>query len=337
MKNTDIYAKTNNFCLVFLTIIGATVTLIYMRPVLIPLIFSIFAYALLTPLVTKIRQKTKAPKGLAVFFALALLFVVLTVLVFVIIISVENFVVGAPKYKESLTGLIQLVENKLSAFDINLELGKLTQVIQSAPFLAFAQKIGGQLLSFLGNLFLVFIFTMFMMTGETRTQKKGPLLKEVLDRVSSYISTKALLSVATGILVWLVLVSFGVELALIFGLLTILFNFIPTIGSILAVALPLPIVLLQYQLGFEFFAILALTGTIQFSIGNVLEPKIMGDSMDLHPITVLGCLIFWGMVWGIAGMFLAVPITAVLKIVFRRIDATRELSEIMAGRIPSRS
>ncbi len=336
MKNQDIYARTNNFCLVFLTLAAGTMALIYMRPVLIPLIFSVFAYAVLTPIVIMIRKKTNLPKGFAVFMALTLLFIILSLLVLILVYTVENFVSGASKYKESLAGLIGFIENQAYRFDVDLDLGQLTNVIKSGSFLSFAQRLGGQLLSFLGNLFLVFIFAIFMMTGESRVTKKGPLLKEVLDRVSSYIGTKFLLSFSTGILVWLVLMLFGVEMAFIFGLLTILFNFIPTIGSILAVLLPLPIVFLQFQLGINFFLILAITGAIQFSVGNVIEPKMMGDSMDLHPITVLVCLIFWGMVWGVAGMFLAVPITAVLKIVFKRIDATKGLAEVMAGRLSTK-
>ncbi len=337
MKNQDLYSRTNNFCLVFLTLCSATVALIYMRPVLIPLIFSIFAYAVMTPVVTKIRRRTNLPKGVAVFFALVLLFFILTVLVFVLIVSVENFVSGASKYKESLAVVIDFVEKQLYRFDLNLELGQLTKIVQSSSFLSFAQRLGGQLLSFLGNLFLVFIFAIFMMTGESRVQKKGPLLKEVLNSVSSYVGTKFLLSFTTGFLVWLILLSFGVEMAFIFGLLTILFNFIPTIGSIVAVALPLPIVFLQFHFGINFFLILSLTGALQFTVGNIIEPKMMGDSMDLHPITVLVCLVFWGMVWGVAGMFLAVPITAVLKIIFKRVDATQPLAEVMAGRIPNKA
>ena len=162
------------------------------------------------------------------------------------------------------------------------------------------------------------------------------MVNEILSKVSAYVSGKFFLSLATGFLVWLVLVLFDVELAFIFALLTVLLNFIPTIGSMLAIALPVPILLLQFQLSWSFFVVLAITGLIQFVIGNVIEPKMMGDSMDLHPITVLICLMFWGLIWGVAGMFLAVPITAILKIAFSRIEATRPFSEILAGRLPSR-
>ena len=333
----DIYARTNNICLVFLTICTATLALIYMKPVMIPLIFSIFAYSVLTPLVNWTRTKTKLPKGFAVLISLIALFCLLSGIVLILVNSVENFVEGAPKYKESLSSSVVFVQNQLIRFNINLDLAQLNNIIQSASFISFAQKLTGQLFSFLGNLLLVFIFAVFMMTGESRSSKKSPFLKQILEKVSLYVSAKFLLSIATGFLVWIVLLLFGVELAVIFALLTVLLNFIPTIGSMLAVALPLPMVFLQFQFGVNFFAILAITGAIQFTIGNIIEPKVLGESMDLHPITTLVCLVFWGMVWGVSGMFLAVPITAILKIVFSRIEATEPLAEILAGRFPERS
>jgi len=109
--------------------------------------------------------------------------------------------------------------------------------------------------------------------------------------------------------------------------------FIPTIGSIVATVIPAPVVLLQFGFGWQLWIILAVSMAIQFTIGNVVEPKLLGERMDLHPITVLLFLMFWGLVWGLPGMFLAVPITAVLKIILSRIDTTEPLAELMAGRI----
>jgi len=333
----DVYSRTNNVCLVFLTIVVGTAALIYMRPVLVPLIFSIFTYAVLTPLVTLVEQKLKLPKLLAILAALLFLFFAFSLVVLVLIGSVENFVTGAPKYRESMTEFIKLLESQLFRFHVEIELDQVRDLVRSLPLFEYAQNLTGQLLTFFGNLFLVFIFTVFMMSGESRVESKGPMLTEILEKVSSYVSSKLFLSLLTGLFVWLILFSFGVELAFLFAFLTILLNFIPTIGSIVAVLLPLPIVFLQYQLNWQFFTILALTGVIQFSIGNILEPKILGESMDLHPITILICLIFWGMIWGMGGLFLAVPITAVIKIIFHRVEATRDLAEILAGRLPYKS
>lgn len=328
----DTYSRTNNVCLVFLTLVTATLALIYMKPVLIPLIFAVFVFSVQSPFVQWIQNKLKAPKSLAVFISLALLFITLTILVIVLISSVERFVNGAPKYQTSINESLRYLESSLQSFGISLELDKLREMILELPLRKYAQSVASGLLTFLGNFFLVFIFTIFMLMGESRSQKDTRLVKEILQKISAYVAAKFSLSFLTALLVWLVLLFFKVELAFIFALMTLLFNFIPTIGSILAVALPLPIALLQYQLSWKFFVILALTGFIQFFIGNVLEPKVMGDSMDLHPITVLICLVFWGMVWGLAGMFLAVPITAIIKIIFNRIEATRPLAEILAGR-----
>lgn len=332
MKNS--FARSNNICLVFLTLFAGTVALIYMKPMLLPLIFSLFVYAALMPLVLSIKNSLKLPKSLAILISMTVLSLILAGIVLTLVNSVENFVEGTPKYKQSVSDALVVIQLQLESYGFRLNLAKIGEMIQSQPLLAYLQ-ITNQVFAFLGNLFLVFIFTLFMMSGESKVENKSPLLKEILGKVSAYISAKFFLSLATGFLVWIVLLSFGIELAFIFAFLTLLLNFIPTIGSIIAVLLPLPIVFLQHQLGWPFFVVLGLTASIQFVIGNVIEPLLIGDSMELHPITILVCLIFWGMVWGLSGMFLAVPITAVLKIIFKRIEATRSFADIMGGKLPT--
>jgi AI-2 transport protein TqsA len=78
--------------------------------------------------------------------------------------------------------------------------------------------------------------------------------------------------------------------------------------------------------------VLAIPGLIQFTIGNVVAPKVMGDTLDLHPVTILLALIFWGMLWGIPGALLATPITVIMKLMLARMELTAPLSNWMAGR-----
>ena len=120
-------------------------------------------------------------------------------------------------------------------------------------------------------------------------------------------------------------------MAFMFATLTFLLNFIPTIGSIIAVLIPLPIMLLQFGFGSGFFGCLLLLGLIQISIGNVLEPKLMGDSTGLHPVTVLLSLTFWGLLWGVTGMFLSVPIMASLRLIFSKFELTSPIADAFAG------
>ncbi|MDK2971790.1 MAG: transport protein TqsA [Candidatus Sumerlaeota bacterium] len=183
--------------------------------------------------------------------------------------------------------------------------------------------------------FLVLIFVFFLLIGQKPTKAKAKgVLGEIKAGVTSYLSTKVLVSLLTGLLTGLVLTFLNVDYAVAFGFLAFILNFIPNIGSFVATILPLPIVVLTpgFPLVSAILAI-ALPGAIQFGVGNVLEPKLLGASLDLHPITILIALIFWGMLWGVAGMFLAVPITAVLKILFERLEHTRPIAHVLAGRL----
>jgi AI-2 transport protein TqsA len=137
----------------------------------------------------------------------------------------------------------------------------------------------------------------------------------------------------TGVLVGLVLEFLGVEFGWMFGFLAFLLNFIPNVGSIIATILPLPVALIDPELGMiSKVLVLAIPGSIQFVMGNLLQPKMMGESLDLHPVVVLLSLIFFGTIWGIIGMFLAVPITAVVKILLQRFGYTRAIADLFAGK-----
>jgi AI-2 transport protein TqsA len=180
---------------------------------------------------------------------------------------------------------------------------------------------------------MVMLFVIFLMIGQNA--RGGPstgVMGEIEAGVKSYISTKVFVSAITGLLVFVVLAILGVPYAISFGAFAFLLNFIPTIGSVISTLLPLPILLLTPGITWT-TAILAIAipGTIQLTMGNAVEPKMMGKSLGLHPITVLLALIFWGMIWGFDGMILAAPITAVVKIILEKIEITSSVAHLMAG------
>ena len=105
--------------------------------------------------------------------------------------------------------------------------------------------------------------------------------------------------------------------------------------SIFATLLPLPLVIVDPEASNITLALaIIIPGSIQMIIGNMIEPKLLGDSLELHPITVLLSLVFWGMLWGIPGMLLAAPITAVLKILFENLEITSPFAKLLAGKLP---
>ncbi|HIA48334.1 MAG TPA: AI-2E family transporter [Candidatus Hydrogenedentes bacterium] len=182
---------------------------------------------------------------------------------------------------------------------------------------------------------LVMLFTAFLLTGSTtRTKPREGVIGEIETRVQKYIGIKIVLSMLTGFLVFLILKILGVDYALSFGAFAFILNFIPNVGSAIATLLPIPVVLLTPEVTLVTIVLaIVLPLTVQFVVGNVLEPKIMGDTLGLHPVVILMALIFWGMLWGFPGMLLAAPMTAIAKIVFERVEVTRPIAGLMEGRL----
>jgi len=198
-----------------------------------------------------------------------------------------------------------------------------------------AKDLSLGVMSLFTNSMLVMLFTVFLLTGTTtRTKPREGVLGEIESRVQKYIGIKIVLSMLTGFLVYLVLQIIGVDYAMSFGAFAFILNFVPNVGSVVATALPMPVVLLTPEVTIVTIILaLLLPLMIQVVIGNVLEPKIMGDTLGLHPVVILMALIFWGMLWGFPGMLLAAPMTAIAKIVFERIEVTRPIAGLMEGRL----
>jgi AI-2 transport protein TqsA len=125
------------------------------------------------------------------------------------------------------------------------------------------------------------------------------------------------------------------KMAALFGLLAFLFNFIPNVGPIVASLLPIPIAFAQFEDRlWMVLLVVGLPGCVHMTIGNFVEPRLMGRGLELHPVAVLLALALLGLLWGVVGMVLAVPIAAMVRIVLSRFTTTRALGELLAGRLP---
>lgn len=148
-----------------------------------------------------------------------------------------------------------------------------------------------------------------------RESKLQKTFKDITEKVQKYIITKFVISLFLGVIVGTVTWLFGVEFFIVWAVLTILLNFIPNIGSVIAVMLITLMTLLQYESFGYALLVMATLILIQNIIGNIIEPKIFGDRLGLNPLVILFSLMLWGYIWGIIGMFLSVPLTAVIKII----------------------
>ena len=141
---------------------------------------------------------------------------------------------------------------------------------------------------------------------------------------------KTFVSLLTGLLSYFALLSIGVEAPVFWAFLIFLLNYIPTIGSLIATSFPALFALLQFgELG-PFLWVLGVVGAIQVIIGNIVEPKVMGNSLNISSLVVLLALAIWGSLWGIIGMILSVPITVIMVIIFAEFKATRPIAVLLS-------
>ena len=200
---------------------------------------------------------------------------------------------------------------------------------------AILASLSGTLMDLMSSATMVLIFMFFLLLGgSTDIVPRSGLWMEIESKIRNYIVTKSVISAVTGFVFGLVLWLFGVPLAIVFGLLAFLMNFIPNIGPIIAVLFPLPLILLDPNMSVGMMVlVITLASAVQFISGNIIEPKIMGDSFELHPVAILLTLMIWGMIWGIVGMFLATPLMAAAKIVLARFKRTKPVADLLAGKL----
>ena len=149
-------------------------------------------------------------------------------------------------------------------------------------------------------------------------------------RIGSYLGLKTVLSILLGILSWAVMAYVGLEFAVFWAVLIALLNYIPYVGSVLGVFFPVLMAIIQFGTANQILAVLVPLSIVQFLIGNVLDPFVMSKSLNLSPFAILVSLTVWTGLWGIAGAFLAVPITAILTIVLSEFPGSRPIAVLLS-------
>jgi len=226
-------------------------------------------------------------------------------------------------------------------------LGELFDRISLADTLASIATAAASVVSVAG---IVLIYAGFLFVEQVRFRRKLAIMLDsgenqarveaVLDQIDHdirvYIRIKTTLAVITSALAYSVMASVGVDFAGFWAVMVFFFYYIPTIGSVLAIAAPALLTLVQFDHATPFLIVLLVIGTIQIVMANVIEPAIMGRSLNLSPLVVIVSLMVWGAIWGVVGMFLCMPIMVVLMIVFAHFETTRPVAVLLSadGRIP---
>lgn len=318
-----------------LAFIALSFALSYAKTLAVPLVIAILIYYVMSPLIVVLKNKLGFARPVAILTTIFLFGVCLFALGYFVSDSIGNVLSGYEQYQKKILSFLPLVTEFTSKIGLTLSEKALKNQILELPFFSYLKGAAGLVVNFLNYSTLVIIYVLFMISGSHfDSGPQSEFWEKVNQQIRRYVITKLITSVTTGILVGISLAILGIDFPVMFGLLTIILNFIPTLGSIGATLLPIPLALMEFTEAWRILLVIAIPGTIQMTIGTFLEPRMLGKSVGLHPIAVLASLIFWSMLWGVAGAFLAVPITAIVKIIFERLEGTQGLAKILSGELP---
>ena len=285
--------------------------------------------------------KWSIPHPLAVVLALAVILLSLSFVVQLITVNIGKVVNAAPGYQQNLEALI----NKGYTFFGVEQAPNLKEFLGQFDVRKYLQSFGGTVRALLSSTGIIIVYLVFLLLeqrtfpGKIRSLVTDPdrqddtfaIMEKIRDDIRLYIGIKVLTSAATGLLSYLVLHFVGVSFASFWAVLIFLLNFIPTIGSIIATAFPSILALVQFETMGPFIVTASVLTTLQFCIGSLIEPKLMGNRLNLSPIIILVSLGLWGSIWGIPGMFLCVPITVIIMIVCSYFPETRFVAILLSG------
>jgi len=338
---------------IIVSIAAAIALLVVGKPLLVPFAIALIIWYVIDAIALQIRKieigGIQPFHHVSVFLSLVVVVLLFSGMVQMIGDTVEQVKAAAPSYQHNVSKILDRLASltgvhvapAIQHWADDLDLGGIISSIAAA------------IMGLAGNAGLVAIYVAFLLLEERyfgiklrimfpdadRRRRVNQMLDAIQVQIRQYVYIKTMVSALTGIISYVILLWVGVDYAPFWALLIFMLNYIPTIGSMIAVLLPTALALVQFDTFGPFVTLLVSLGTVQVLIGNVLEPRLMGSSLNLSPLVVILALSLWGQMWGVTGMFLSVPITVICMIVLANFPQTRGIAVAMSenGRLKDRS
>lgn len=317
---------------------------------LIPIFLAFFTALLFQPLLKKL-EKTNISSWISIILIIFVAVLLLTFFLFILISSIQVFFDDFQMMSSVVQDKLLKVINNISELEFIKVLGgrdKLKNFIfeffAKINFGAYMFSTMTKTIEIFRNFFLYIFSLVFIIPGINKISyrisrafpedslKINRIINNITEQIQRYIVVKSLISLITGILTFLCCVIFGLKYSLLWGLIAFLLNYIPYIGSLISVFLPFLLSLIQFSTLVKPFFILIILVTIQNILGNFLEPKFQSQSTNLSSIIVFVSLLLWGYIWGIAGIFLAVPIMSAFNVVCYNIETLKPIFYLISRR-----
>ncbi|MFT7005344.1 MAG: AI-2 transport protein TqsA [Sulfurimonas sp.] len=305
--------------------------------IVVPFLLSVFIAIVLSP-AYKYFNKKGLPNGLSLTLVIALFVIFLASVARLVGTSAQEFSSNIGFYEEQIIAAF----GQISAFAVNLGFDlpekEIVSIINPKQIMQLTSGIIQGIGSIFTNGFVILLSVIFMLLESGHFVSKISFatsdnnvinnIEEILSKIKRYMVLKALISLFTGLVIWVALLIIGTDYAFLWAVLAFLLNFIPNIGSIIAAAPAVLLTLVQL----DYISALMVTCVyvaVNVVIGSVIEPKIMGKGLGLSTLVVFLSLLFWGWLLGIVGMLLSIPLTMMAKIVLDANENTRWMAVLL--------
>lgn len=328
---------------VLLLIIITVVILIIGQTIIIPFVLAVifwFMIRVIKKTILRISYLRKWPEWIFTVISTLILFSFLVFIVGMITSNIQYLSNALPNYQNNFAEIKKSVSSQF-----NVELDTLfSNFTTQFEFTTILSSLLSTLTSLFSGAFTVLLYLIFLLLEEASFSKKIDamypdsqknqmviyMISKIDHSVQQYISLKTIVSLITGVLSYFTLLLIGIDAPAFWAFLIFVLNFIPTIGSLVATLFPAVFALFQYGELTPGLLVLFIVGSIQMVIGNFVEPKVMGKSLNISPLVVLITLAVWGVMWGITGMLLSVPITVILIIIMAEFPSTRPFAILLS-------
>ena len=318
----------------FIIIAGMFFAATLVTQILMTIFISVICYAPIAWL-----QNMKVPKSLAIVIVFVSIIAITIGFGTIIGSSLSSFTENLPRYQKNLTEMTGEIHEMMVVQGFNFSFDSFSGLSDPSKIMDLTAKVLGQLGSFMGNAATIMLLALFLLfevdsiSDKIKAIVKGSdisvsYLNKIIKSIRHYLSIKTATSLMTGFFIWIFLIIAGIEYAVLWALLAFLLNYIPNIGSIIAM-IP-PMIFSFIQLGFSgLIWTVVIFVSVNMIIGNIVEPKMLGKGMGLSTLVVFLSLLFWGFILGIVGAFLSIPLTMAIKIMCEQNPETKWIAILL--------
>lgn len=320
--------------------------LVYGEPILVPFVIALLIWFIVKKMRNLLDKSAFIRKYIPSWLKTGLAsLVIFTTIFFIVEMITSNIQSLANSYSEYAQNVESIAIKINDLFNINLT-NEINGFMKDFDFSMYLQSLFNSLSEILGNMVMIIFYVIFLFVEESlfqhkiklifepnnRFEKVSGILKKIDKSMSSYISLKSLVSLLTTTLSYFIMLGVGIDSPLFWAFLIFMFNFIPSIGPILGTILPALFSLIQFGEFVPAMIIFFGVGGVSVLVGSLVEPKLMGNTLNISPLVAILSLALWGSIWGIIGMLLSVPITVAMIIIFSQFPNTRPIAILLSER-----